>query len=225
MGFFVNKRKVYRIEVKSAKDPETGERQVSWVDVRKMAEGDIQDRQDVATRIRTEQRKASPKLRGHLKKGAKKRRGQPEENAQMQYALGELRGFDLVRSIVDWGLEDDEGVRVPPTPENIRSLDPYTAQQIHDEIAQINPSIFPGGADEDDDDEDDEDDDLEREPGFGDSQGSYALERQSMSEDDEMYGVDEDAPSEVGGAAEDLDDDDEAVDPTRRTSVSRPSRG
>lgn len=216
MGFFVDRRKVYRIEVKSPKDPETGERQTAWVDLRKMTEGDIQDRQDVATRIRTEARKKGPQFRGHLKRGAKKRRGQPEDEAHMQYALGELRGFDLVRSIVDWGLVDDQGHRVPPTPENIRNLDPYTAGQIHDEIALRNPSIFPSGDDEDDEDEDG--DGLDR-----DEEYEGAAEEFPASDDDEIYGRDEDAPGDIGGVDEDTRE--EELDPTRTTFANRQSTG
>lgn len=246
-GFFVDRRKVYRVEVESAPDPETGESTSAWVDLRKFNEGDIQDRNDIATQIRTEARRQQPQLKGHLKKGGKgrKRRGQQAtEEASMQYALGALRGFDLVRSIVDWNLVDDEDRRVPPTPDNIRALDPFSAGQIHDEIALLNPSIFPTQSDEDaqtpaaagsaregylEYEEDSETEDGESTNGQYVTSGGevYSDDRLPQNEDDELYGADEDAPPEAGGigardgAPVDGLDADEDVDPTRRTSVSR----
>lgn len=238
-GFFVDRRKVYRIEVDTPEDPETGEVMTRWVDLRKMTEGDIQDRNDIATQIRAEARQQQQQMRGYLKKGAKqrKRRGQVEaEEASMQYALGKLRGFDLVRSIVDWSLVDDEGRRVPPTPDNIKALDPFSATQIHNEIARINPSVFPGQADqapsrqvEAEDYDLEYDEEYEAAGEYEDEEGNGLVrgqeEYQPQNSDDELYGPDEDAPSEAGGVAEtggDLDEDEEEVDPTRTTSANRP---
>lgn len=235
-GFFVDKRKVFRVEVETAPDPDTGDTSSSWVDLKRFTEGDIQDRNDIATQIRTEQRREEGrKLKGHLKKGGRKRRrGQPTEQASMQYALGALRGFDLVRSIVDWGLTDDDERRVPPVPENIRSLDPFTAQQIHDEIAYLNPSVFPQGNEEEGQGATDEENDgLEYEEDAEDSeegdQGEYVTSGGEIyggsSEDDDLYGADEDAPPEAGGVAGEVEEvDEEEDDPTTQTSARRRSQ-
>lgn len=226
-GFFVDRRKVFRIEIDSPKDPETGEVTTAWVDLRKFTEGDIQDRNDVATQIRAEARQEQRRqMQGYLRKGGKKRRrrGQPAtEEASMQYALGQLRGFDLVRSIVDWNLVDDEGRRVPPTPDNIRSLDPYSATQIHNEIAILNPSVFPGQDESQQAPEPDADDfGLEYDEEYEaaeDMDGEYV----PQNADDELYGPDEDAPPEAGGVSgTDFEEDEEEVDPTRTTSANRP---
>lgn len=221
-GFFVDRRKVYRVEVETSPDPDTEEVTTSWVDLKRFTEGDIQDRNDIATQIRTEQRRDSKrKMQGYKGKGGRRRRGQPgnDQEASMQYALGALRGFDLQRSIVDWGLTDDQGVRVPPTPENIRALDPYTAGQIHDEIAYLNPSVFPQG---DEDERVSGDGGLEYDEDYEGEDG-----HEPQNEDDEQFGADEDAPPEAGGIGNVSDgetDEEEEEDPTRMTSDARRSR-
>lgn len=240
MSFFVDKRKTYRVMVKEPKDEVAWERYYEALDdaraegmpeedwpqpprppkeraviLRKMSEGDVQERNDIATSMRMRDRSSAGtsrngkrRMQGFKKKKA--RRGEQDDDARLEYALGGMRGFDLERSIVDWELVDDFNKRVPPTPEAIRNLDAYVADQIHDHIALINPSLFPSGREVTDEEEEE---DYEEPEDFGDDGAStMSYPTAEHAREAELYGPDEDA-----GEVAVMDEDDEEESPTRTT--------
>lgn len=144
MGWLVDKEKTYEYTIEN----DVGEK--ADISIRKLDEGDFQDRQDLVARINF-----GPARSG--RRGRKKGRKQVDTQSQsMVYAIGEIRRFDILRSLVDWDVD------LPLTETTIRKLDPGVAEAIHEKIADLNPFIF--GDDENDDDDDDpvdgDDDDV-----------------------------------------------------------------
>lgn len=145
MALFVDKKRTY---VRTVTDPE--DKETYTVTLKKMSEGDFQQRQDLATKVRLAERK----------KGRKGRKGKRSSGGSaMEYAMGQIRLFDLSRSIVDWSFTDETGEKVPPSETFIGMLDPGIAEQIHDHVEELNPFIFRDEEDDGDEEEDDGDED------------------------------------------------------------------
>lgn len=91
------------------------------VKIRRMAEGDYQDRQNLVARLKVQSRDDDD---------------EDEGSNDMSYMIGEVRKFDIRTCVVSWDLPFD------PTNQVIESLDPSVAEQIHNEIAKKNPFVF-----------------------------------------------------------------------------------
>jgi hypothetical protein len=113
MAWKVNKEKLYEVTIY---EPETGEE--AKVYLRKMDQGDLDDRLDQVMQMRVEQR----------------RKGAAEQEAA-SIALGALVNFDRVTSIVKWDLP------FPVTEQDINELDPEVIEPIDRKIAEINPRL------------------------------------------------------------------------------------
>lgn len=126
MGWIIDKTVTEPIEV------ESNDGDKATVYLRKMDEGDFSDRQNQVAKMKFAVRKKSKGKGGSL----------TDNEQDMTYAIGEIRRFDLRRSIVKWDLP------IPLNETNISALDPYVAEQIHTKIADMNPFIFGGSNDD-----------------------------------------------------------------------------
>lgn len=117
-GWLVSAAETKTITVKSTSGAE------GTVELRRMNEGDRQDRENEIMRSRQ----------------GKGRKGQKE--ASVEYQIGALRRFDFRRLIVGWSLP------FPLNDQTFRDLEPAVAEQIHEEIRKMNPFVF----EEEDDD-------------------------------------------------------------------------
>lgn len=113
MAWKVDKQRLYEVTIT---EPETGEE--AKVFLRKMDQGDLDDRLDRMMQMRVEQRR----------KGA-------EAQEAASIALGALVNFDRVTSIVKWDLP------FPVSEEDINELDPEVIEPIDRKIAEINPRL------------------------------------------------------------------------------------
>lgn len=111
-GWLVSAVETKTIKVKSTNGAE------GTVELRRMNEGDRQDRENEIMRSR----------QGKGRKGARE--------SAVEYQIGALRRFDFKRLIVGWSLP------FPLNDSTFRDLEPAVAEQIHEEIRKMNPFVF-----------------------------------------------------------------------------------
>lgn len=113
MAWKVDKERLYEVTIT---EPETGEE--AKVYLRKMDQGDLDDRLDRVMQMRVEER----------------RKGAGEQEAA-SIAIGALANYDRVTSIVKWDLP------FPVSVEDINELEPEVVEPIDRKIAEINPRL------------------------------------------------------------------------------------
>jgi hypothetical protein len=90
----------------------------SWIEIRKMNQGDKDDLQDIL---------ATMDIAGKNEK----------QLANMN--LGKMRAFQRKVSVIGWNLKDDEGREVPVSDEALRNLPDEVAELIDEAIEELNP--------------------------------------------------------------------------------------
>lgn len=90
----------------------------SWIEIRKMNQGDKDDLQDLL---------ATMDIAGKNEK----------QLANMN--LGKMRAFQRQVSVIAWNLKDDEGRDVPVSEETLRNLPDEVAELIDEAIEELNP--------------------------------------------------------------------------------------
>ncbi len=160
MAMFADKA-TYRFTVE---DPDSKEE--FWFKLKKLSEGDVQDRSDLVTRVKMGDDRSQRRKR----RGGKKAKPQRASGDEALYMIGEVRRFDLVHSLVAWNFpevnEDGEptGIIAKINDDTIRQLDSSIAEEIHEEISELNPRLFGGDREEDEEDvptdEEEEDDEV-----------------------------------------------------------------
>lgn len=90
----------------------------SWIEIRKMNQGDKDDLQDIL---------ATMDIAGK------------DEKQLANMNLGKMRAFQRKVSVINWNLKDDDGREVPVNDETLRNLPDEVAELIDEAIEELNP--------------------------------------------------------------------------------------